>query len=90
MNGYRYDFIRENNLDLVHEYYCKDNPLHGYVKQITVPYKALFVSACCSYVNNKEFFMDSAPDTGNHGKNKEEKKDKEEKKTGSGTDKPPK
>jgi len=55
---------------LIHEYDCKDNPLHGYVKNISVPFKALFVSACCSYVNNKEYFLDNAPDTGILGKEK--------------------
>lgn len=53
MTGYMYNFIKQHNLNLIHEYDCKDSPLHSYVKNITVPFKVLFTSACCSYINNK-------------------------------------
>lgn len=58
MTGYRYNFIQKYNLNIVDEYEHKDNPLHSYVRKITVPFKVLFVSACNSYVNNKHFFLE--------------------------------
>lgn len=55
---YRYKFIKDNGLDISHEYAQKNNPMSEYVLQLKVPIKELLISACNSYANNRHLVRD--------------------------------